>query len=63
MHFISSKGAFQVLIHIYLIVTTFKGFDKIIGELNIKMANQTFESKKGMLPCGKILQNDELNES
>ena len=35
MHFISAKDAFQALIYIYLIVTTFKGVDKLIGELNI----------------------------
>ena len=47
--------------HIYLIVTIFKGIDKLIGELKVKMVNQTFESKNWILPRGKILQNDELN--
>ena len=61
MHFISSKGAFQALIHIYLIVTTLKDVDKLISELKVKMVNQTLENKNWMLPCGKMLQNDELN--
>ena len=39
MYFISSKGAFQALINIYLIVTTFKGVDKLISELKDKMMN------------------------
>ena len=39
LHFISSKGGFQALIHIYLIVTLFKVVDKIIGELKVKMKN------------------------
>ena len=61
MHFISSKNAFQALIHIYLVVTIFKGVDKLIGELKVRTVNQTFKSKNWMLLCGKILQNDELN--
>ena len=43
------------------IVITFKGIDKLISELKVKMVNLTFESKNRMLLCGKILQNNDLN--